>query len=340
MTSLHQFNRQMQPAIDQTMQRVVLSHPLIGQYHGLKDILSYHLGWDVEGDRSEVQGKRIRPLLVLLSCAACNDHRWETALPAAAAVELLHNFSLIHDDIEDRSPLRRGRETVWKKWGEALAINAGDALFSLAFDAIYLLQEKCPEKIVLQSLQIMNTTCVQLTGGQHLDISYENERFICLEDYWKMIEGKTAALISASTRIGALIGGGSDRQQNDLAEFGRSLGIAFQIQDDWLGIWGDATQTGKSNESDLVSGKKSLPIVFALQQKGKFSRRWLAGPIQTDEVREVAQWLIEEGAQYYTEEQAEAYTRRALHSLADAKLDNNAGQALHELALRLLKRSS
>ncbi len=340
MTSFHQFHQQMQPAIDLTMQRVVLSHPLIGQYQGLKEMLSYHLGWDVELNRSEVQGKRIRPLIVLLTSAACNDDRWEAALPAAAAVELLHNFSLIHDDIEDRSPSRRGRETVWKKWGDALAINAGDTLFTLAYEALYLLQETCPENIVLQSLKIFNSTCVRLTGGQHLDISYENERWIELEDYWKMIEGKTAALISASAQLGALIGGASNRLQQDLAEFGRSLGIAFQIQDDWLGIWGNAAQTGKSTESDLLAGKKSLPIVFALQKKGEFAERWLAGPIQPEEVGYLANLLIEEGAQRFAEEQAEGYTRRALQSLANANLTNNAGQALQELTLMLLKRNS
>lgn len=340
MTTLQQFNQQMQPAIDQTMQGVVVSHPLIGEYRGLKEMLSYHLGWDVKFNRGEVQGKRIRPLLVLLTCAACNNNHWEKALPAAAAVELLHNFSLIHDDIEDRSPLRRGRETVWKKWGDALAINAGDALFSLSFEALHNLKQTCSDNVVIQALKIVNTTCVKLTGGQHLDISYENERAIGLEDYWRMIEGKTAALISASIQLGAVIGGASDQTQQYLAEFGRSLGIAFQIQDDWLGIWGDAARTGKSTESDLLAGKKSLPIVFALQIKGKFAERWLAGPIQPDEVGHLASLLIEEGAQSYTEKQAENYTHQALQSLESANLSNEAGQALHELALMLLKRNS
>lgn len=340
MITLQQFNQQMQPAIDQTMQRVVISHPLLGDYRGLKDMLSYHLGWDVNINRSEVQGKRIRPLLVLLTCAACNDNHWEKALPAAAAVELLHNFSLIHDDIEDRSPFRRGRETVWKKWGEALAINAGDALFSLSFEALHNLKDTCSDDVVTQALRILNTTCVKLTGGQHLDISYENERSIVFEDYWRMIEGKTAALISASVQLGSLIGGASDQTQQHLAEFGRSLGIAFQIQDDWLGIWGDAARTGKSTESDLLTGKKSLPIVFALQNDGKFAERWLAGSIQPDEVERLARLLMEEGAQTYTEKQAEDYTHQALLSLTSANLDNQAGQALHELSLMLLKRNS
>jgi geranylgeranyl diphosphate synthase type I len=340
LTNLAQFNQQMQPLIDQTMQQVVLSHPLIGQYRGLKDMLSYHLGWDGAANRAEVQGKRIRPLLVLLTTAACSQSGWETALPAAAAVELLHNFSLIHDDIEDRSILRRGRETVWKKWGEALAINAGDALFSLSFEAISLLKQTCPPEVVLQSLEILNNTCIRLTGGQHLDISFENERYIGLDDYWLMIEGKTAALISACVSLGALIGGADRHQQQELAEFGRSLGIAFQIQDDWLGIWGNAAQTGKSTESDLLTGKKSLPIVFALQNNGKFAKRWLSAPIQAEEVASLAALLVEEGARQYTEAQAEYYTQQSLQSLANANLENEARQALQELALMLLKRSS
>jgi len=338
LSALQDFNQQMQPAIDRTMRQIVL-HPLLDSYTGLKDILSYHLGWVGDKNLIEAQGKRIRPLLVLLAAAASGGD-WKNALPAAAAVEILHNFSLIHDDIEDGSPLRRGRETVWKKWGQALAINAGDTLFTLAFEAISTLQQTSPAHVTLNALQILNATCLQLTGGQHLDISYENERFISLDDYWRMIEGKTAALISACLRLGSLIGGGTEEQQNLLAEFGRSLGIAFQIQDDWLGIWGDAALTGKSTESDLLSGKKSLPVVYALQKQQAFAQRWLAGPIQPHEINHLAGLLIQEGAQRYTEEQAERYTQQALRSLAQAAVENDAGEALRELALNLLKRNS
>lgn len=335
---LRDFNQQVQPKIDETMQRVV-AHPLINQYAGLADILCYHLGWEGPGNGQEAQGKRIRPLLVLLAAAATGGD-WKPALPAAAAVELLHNFSLIHDDIEDNSPLRRGRDTVWKRWGIPLAINAGDALFTLAFESVHQLSQSCPPHVVNHASKILIDTCIKLTGGQHLDISYENKREISLDGYWKMIEGKTAALLSACLQLGGAIGSATPAQMDALARFGRSLGLSFQIQDDWLGIWGNSTLTGKSTDSDLVSGKKTLPVVYALRNKQRFAQRWLSGGITPEEAPQLAQWLIEEGAQVYTEQQASLYTTEALTALEQAGLDNPYGTALRELALMLLKRNS
>lgn len=335
---LQDFNQQVQPAIDETMQRIV-AHPLVNPYTGLAAILRYHLGWEGAGNGQDAQGKRIRPLLVLLSAAACGGN-WQPALPAAAAVELLHNFSLIHDDIEDHSPLRRGRETVWKRWGVPLAINAGDALYTLAFEGIHQLNQTVSPQVTNQAYKIIIDTCIKLTGGQHLDISYENEREISLDWYWKMIEGKTAALLSACLLLGGAVGSASPAQMEALQRFGRSLGLSFQIQDDWLGIWGDSAHTGKSTDSDIVSGKKTLPVVYALQNQKRFAQRWLSGGIPPSEAPQLAQWLIEEGAQTYTEQQASRYTGEALSALDQARLDNPYGAALRELAHLLLKRNS
>jgi geranylgeranyl diphosphate synthase, type I len=240
--------------IDREMQRVV-AHPTLTAFSGLPEILRYHIGWDGDGSGPEAQGKRIRPLMVLLSCAAVGGN-WRDALPAAAGVELLHNFSLIHDDIEDNSPLRRGRETLWKKWGQALAINAGDALFTLSYEAICGLRDTTSPQVALKAVQIFNETCMRLTGGQHLDISFEKERQILEKEYLQMVAGKTAALLAACTKLGALAGGADENQITAYGRFGEYLGLSFQIQDDWLGLWGNSTETGKSSESDLVAGKK------------------------------------------------------------------------------------
>ncbi|HZW04764.1 MAG TPA: polyprenyl synthetase family protein, partial [Anaerolineaceae bacterium] len=160
--SLASFVRTVQPAVDAELRRVVMDS-LPEPYAELQAMLCYHMGWEGETSNVEAQGKRIRPLLVLLSTAACGGD-WKAALPAAAAVELLHNFSLIHDDVEDQSHLRRGRATLWSRWGSALAINAGDAMFSLANLAILRLLETASVDIAIQAAAILQQTCLHLTG--------------------------------------------------------------------------------------------------------------------------------------------------------------------------------
>src|SRR5919106_3554087 len=258
------------------------------------EMLTYHMGWTGEGAGPEATGKRIRPLLVLLSTAACGAS-WQPALPAAAAVELVHNFSLVHDDIQDNSERRRGRPTTWVKWGVPMAINAGDALFVMSNQAIIDLKENYPAEVVVNAAKILHDTCLELTRGQFLDISYEEKTDLTVDDYWPMIAGKTAALLSACCHIGALLGGADDARQETYRSFGHYLGLAFQVQDDILGIWGNESVTGKSAASDLVEGKNSLPVLAGLSANGKFAARWKQGPILPNEVEEVARFLAIEG---------------------------------------------
>jgi geranylgeranyl diphosphate synthase type I len=300
-------------------------------------MMAYHMGWEGEGANIEARGKRIRPLLVCLSCAAAGGD-WKVSLPAAAAVELVHNFSLIHDDIEDNSPLRRGRPTVWKNWGIPQAINTGDAMFALAHLTLLDLESTCSLPVASQASAILLETCLDLTHGQHMDIAFENCQDLNIETYWSMVSGKTAALLAACTEIGALAANCSSKVQQAFHEFGHALGLAFQAQDDYLGIWGDVEMTGKSSESDLVTGKKSLPILFGLHQKGSFYTRWTQGPILPDEAPALAKMLEDEGAKCYTEEAADLLTRDALQSLRSAHPKGEAGRALTELAQRLLGR--
>jgi geranylgeranyl diphosphate synthase type I len=169
-------------------------------------------------------------------------------------------------------------------------------------------------------------------------MSYETREDLASDDYWPMIAGKTAALLQACSEIGALLAGASDSIRASCRAFGHYLGLAFQVQDDILGIWGDETQTGKSAASDLLEGKKSLPVLYGLQKRGRFWQRWQKGPITQDEVVEVAAILREEGAYDYAQSQAAELTDKALAALQAASLHGEAGQALHRLARQLLNR--
>ena len=302
------------------------------------EMMTYHMGWTGEGAGPEATGKRIRPLMVLLCASSC-DADWYPALPAAAAVELVHNFSLVHDDIEDNSDKRRGRTTVWKKWGMPQGVNAGDGLFVLSNLAITDLINSYPAETVVRASQILHATCLDLTRGQFLDISYEDRADLGVEDYWPMVTGKTAALLSCCCQLGSLLGGADEAAQEAYRSFGHYLGLAFQVQDDILGIWGDEAMTGKSAASDLVEGKKSLPVLFGLQKKGKFAARWKKGPIRADEVEEVASMLAEESAYESSHAAARQMTEMALANLREANPLGDAGEALTELANKLLGRA-
>jgi geranylgeranyl diphosphate synthase type I len=323
-------------AIEAELQRVVNDADQ-SRADGLYPILAYHMGWQGDGAGKQAMGKRIRPLLLLLTCAAAGGD-WENALPAAAAVELIHNFSLIHDDIEDNSPLRRGRPTVWNKWGVPLAINAGDAMFTLAHLSILRLKDTVGANKALEGAIILQNTCLDLTKGQHLDMTYETQQDLSLDDYWLMVSGKTASLISACCELGAITASTTQVIQSKYKDFGYNLGMAFQALDDVLGIWGEVETTGKSAESDLVSGKKSLPIIYALSQDGSFADRWRRGSVKPQEVPELARQLEIEGARDYTQESAACFTDKALTALASAEPTGEAGQLLSELADQLLKR--
>ncbi len=306
----------------------------LGDYYS---ILAYHLGWEGEDAGLETRGKRVRPLIVLLTCEAAGGD-WQNALPAAAAVELVHNFSLIHDDIQDNSPIRRGRETVWKRWGIAQAINSGDAMFSLAHLSLLRLESTTTSDITNLAANILHSACLQLTKGQYLDLAYESREHLPLDAYWKMVAGKTAALLSACTELGAIVANTNQSRREAFRDFGYFLGLAFQAQDDILGIWGDAALTGKSNESDLFAGKKSLPVIYGLDQQGPFATRWKQGPIQPQETEALAGQLEMEGARAYTQEAANKMTDQALQALNHAQPQGRAGEVLTDLANDLLRR--
>ncbi len=305
------------------------------------EMLTYHLGWSGEGAGPAAGGKRIRPLLVLLTLAAAGDSgTWKSGLPAAAAVELIHNFSLVHDDIQDHSPKRRGRNTVWVNWGIPQAINAGDGLFILSNLAMLDLHKVFPAETVMRAADTLQNTCLDLTRGQYLDMSYEKRVDLGMEDYWPMVTGKTAALLSGCCALGAILASADEHVVDAYRSFGHYLGLAFQVQDDILGIWGNEAMTGKSTASDLVEGKKSLPVLAGLEKKGNFAERWKKGPILQEEVEEIARELAAEGIYSYANDIAIQLTDLALNNLKAADPAGEAGIELMNLTNQLTGRNS
>jgi geranylgeranyl diphosphate synthase type I len=304
------------------------------EFTELKEIYKYHLGI---GDDFSKQGKRIRPLLTLLCCAGTGTE-WQKALPAAVSIELIHNFSLIHDDIEDNGLTRRGKDTVWVKWGLAHGLNAGDAMFTSAFKVLLTLQEIASERITLRAVELLSETCAELTMGQFLDIDFEEREFVSVDDYLKMIHGKTAALMSCSTRMGALIGGFPIEEQMKYHDFGKALGIAFQMYDDWLGIWGDLETTGKSTTGDILEGKKTYPIIMGIENSARFAERLKQGKITQKTAIEMARWLREDGVEKIVIDTYTQWTEKAFTFLEEMRCTGSVRNALIDLTNNLLIR--
>lgn len=274
------------------------------------------------------RGKRLRPTLLLLVAEAAGGD-WRAALPAAAAVELLHNFSLVHDDIQDDSPLRRGQPTVWRLWGRPQAINAGDLLFAMAFAALEELERTgIPWDTQLAVQRSLVATCLELTRGQHLDLRFEALDFVCPADYLSMIRGKSAALLAACAGIGAMLAGADPARVEYFDRFGLNLGMAFQIRDDILGIWGDPALTGKSAATDIRSRKKTLPVLHGLERSVELARLYGKQPPVAGDDAQILSLLEGLGARDHALEQESHWARAAREALEAAATGDGGGQLL------------
>lgn len=229
-------------------------------------MMAYHQGWAASDGRPldppATSGKRIRPALVMLTCEALGG-AIEQARGPAVAVELVHNFSLVHDDIQDKGEQRHGRDTVWKVWGAAQGINVGDALFALA--QVALVEHAATHPRLADGVLRLNQTCLRLCEGQYLDLALESVADVSISLYEAMISRKTAALIECCTALGAWAAGAPPEVVEACGLFGYELGIAYQFQDDLLGVWGDPAVTGKAVRADVQSRKNALPMVLAVE---------------------------------------------------------------------------
>jgi geranylgeranyl diphosphate synthase type I len=289
----------------------------------VRRIAGYHLGWwDAHGGGGRAGGgKAVRPALVLLAAEATSQTAASAAgspaLPAAVAVELVHNFSLLHDDVMDGDATRRHRPTAWKVFGTGPAILAGDALLMLAFEVL----STSGHRRAVESCRMLGWAVAELLEGQAEDLAFERRDDVSLADCLRMARRKTGALMECSAGLGALFGGDSGEQVAGLREFGADLGLAFQFVDDLLGIWADE-RTGKPIHSDLRAGKMSLPVVAALRS-GTAAGRQLAeayrtGPRSEDRLARLAGWIEAAGGRDWCRAQADALLDRALQRLHTA----------------------
>jgi geranylgeranyl diphosphate synthase type I len=307
-------------------------------------MLRYHLGWLDEtssptspSERRRLGGKKLRGLLCLVSCeAAGGDVR--RALPAAAAVELIHNFSLIHDDVEDQDTERRHRPTVWVRWGVAHAVNAGSNMQALVNRAgLRLFGAGVAAPRVLKALDCLTAAMLAMTEGQYRDIQSQDAWDTSIDDYLAMASGKTAALMEAAARLGALVQTESSGPVDALSRFGRAFGLAFQARDDYLGIWGERDATGKPVGSDIAKGKRSLPIVYALSLP---DGALLRPRLERRDVPGVMAHLEAAGARPYVAATVAQFTRDALSALECADLAPGACRILRAIATQSLGRES
>jgi geranylgeranyl diphosphate synthase type I len=315
-----------------------LADERVARFYAMQE---YHLGWRDEELRPATfdPGKLLRPRLCLLSCRAVGGDPRD-ALPLAAAIQLIHDFSLIHDDIQDQSDTRRGRPTVWKLWGLAQGINTGDGMFTVAHLSLHRLTS-LPAATILDVLRRFDETILTVCEGQFLDLSYEGNLEIDEAAYLAMIERKTAALIAASAELGALVGGADEETIQALSDFGRALGLAFQIEDDVLGIWGDPAVTGKPFAADLYRRKLSLPVIHALTtspDRERLMNLYAQATLDDDAVRQALAILDAAGSRVYAEATAAAYHGEAFAALDRARGDAAALEELRAIATSLLGR--
>lgn len=306
-----------------------------------RHVTTYHLGWCDEEGRATAGhgGKAVRPALALLAAEAVGAPT-SVAIPGAVAVELVHNFSLLHDDLMDRDERRRHRRTVWAIWGPATAILAGDALLALAHEI--LLESPTPN--AARAAWLLAGATRELTRGQVADLSFETRGDVGLAECIEMAAAKTGSLLAASAGIGAVLADAPQSTVDALMAFGREVGLAFQFVDDVLGIWGDPAVTGKPVHSDLRSRKKSLPVTWAVArtEADGLVRRWLAGSDEPSEesLHQLAEMLDQAGARQWALDQASQRMRAAEQALAAVDIKPEARAELIQLAHYVADRSS
>lgn len=298
-----------------------------GKYSNLYEPIVYALS---------AGGKRIRPVLTLMSADAFGDKSSE-ALNPALGIEMFHNFTLLHDDVMDKSDMRRGRLTVHKKYNENIAILSGDTMLTLATQNI----AKVDDSLLRIILDTFNDMALKVYEGQQLDMDFENESNIALSDYLEMIQKKTGALLGACAKIGALIGGASEKDAEKMYEFGMQTGVAFQIQDDWLDTFGDSTSFGKNIGGDINNEKKTFLYVSALQHDSQTTTalrdafKIPAGDVRVKAVTRIYEKL---GINESAKKEVNHYSSLALKAINSTSLPDDKKEIFRKFAEKLIGR--
>jgi geranylgeranyl diphosphate synthase, type II len=284
----------------------------------------------------QLGGKRVRPVLCVMGNELfdeINPDAWEVA----NAIELFHNFTLIHDDIMDKAPLRRGMETVHTKFGESTALLAGDVMLVAAYDYLNKISSSYLQNVIL----LFNKTAREVCEGQQLDMDFEKKSFVEMDEYLHMIELKTSVLLAASLKLGAILGGAGERNQNLLYEFGRKLGMAFQVQDDYLDAFGDPQKFGKQVGGDIISNKKTFLLIQALQSCSGEQRKQLEQLMTenpADKVEKVVQLFRDTKVDEWALQLKDKYLGEALVHLEDIAVLSKRKEPLQQLAHFLVRR--
>ncbi len=309
----------------------------------LYEMIKYHMGFEDRPDNPGLQGKALRSSLLLFTAEGFGGDPLR-AVPPAVSLELIHNFSLVHDDIQDDDTLRRGRKSVHAKWGAKQAINAGDGIRDLSTLALVDLANSNDPELTVRATEVLGNYSLEMISGQVKDLQLTDRAEISVDDYLDMIEGKTCALLRASFHIGGIYADADEETVARLKAIGKYLGYVFQLRDDWLGIWGEQEEFGKSVDSDLQERKRSFPVVYALQRSpderlSEFRDIYFSnGDLSDGEIDRVKKLLDDLGAREGTNDWAKKYWSQATEELEKIDMEDWAKSDLKAFGEYLLTR--
>ena len=318
--------------INRTIYNFLADDEILKRDETLQEMLFYALGFDKNGGLLSY-GKRLRPLFCCLCCGIVAD-TYAPALMYGAGLEMLHNFTLIHDDIEDNGAVRHNRPALWKRDGLSISLNAGDMLYNMALTAMIRADEESGRHGLRRVIRMAS----DLFLGQHMDISFEKHSDISENEYLQMVRGKTSALLGCSFALGAMAGGAPERAVHEFEYAGQRLGIAFQIRDDYLGTWGDFDVFGKSVSGDITEKKNTMAVVYTLEKDPEFREKWAVYDGSPERVPEFVAMMERAGAPEYLKEKSLKYTKEAEETLALHRTDNAYQALLDEVIASLADR--
>ncbi len=317
--------------IQRDFDKYLIGHPFQDDPVALYDPVNYVLN---------IGGKRLRPAVLLMSCYFF-EGSYKAAMPAAFAIEVFHNFTLVHDDIMDHAPLRRGKSTVHEKYGLNKAILSGDVMMVQAFDRILDLEN---QSAIPAIMQVFTKLAIEVCEGQQMDMDFETMNTVEISAYLKMIELKTSVLVAGAMQIGAMLGGASAGDAQAMYQFGRNLGIAFQLQDDLLDTYGDPEKFGKRLGGDISQNKKTFLYLKAIELSNKQERQLLEKLFETNpedetaKINQVIQIFDKLEIKKHTEAIKEKYREEAFHQLAKIEVEGSRKKVLEGFANALMSR--